>query len=119
MAKRRAMCVIGAPFFMSLSFPAAPETLDVPGVHRSTSDDGRNPCANNQVIEVLLAQPLAMNIIFTRACSCTWKRERSGRWRPSAANPCLPLDAADNSYTDRAPPLMQSTLECQLLLWLL
>src|SRR4029453_11893665 len=49
-----------------------------------------NACAKSRVLEALLAQAVAMQIISTLGLSCCRKRKRgtSGRWRQSAPGLC-------------------------------
>jgi hypothetical protein len=63
---------------------------DLPCVPIRKSDDLRNPCAKSRVLQVLLAQSLAMQIISTPRFRRRWKRERrrSGRCKRSPASDC-------------------------------
>src|SRR4029453_15132650 len=49
-----------------------------------------NACAKSRVLEALLAQAVAMQIISTLGLSCCRRRKRgtSGRWRQSAPGLC-------------------------------
>jgi hypothetical protein len=53
-----------------------PRPYDLHSAQTKKSDDLDNACAKSRVLEALLAQAVAMQIISTPGMSRAWKRER-------------------------------------------
>ena len=82
------------------AIPSRP--YDLHSAQIKKSDDLDNACAKSRVLEALLAQAVAMQIISTPGMSHCRKWERSGRWRPSA--PCRGSARSDPGFREGLTP---------------